>query len=536
MKLTLFTLSLMTGFIIYGQPKSIPQILKSDRTKTSRISVDNTASTTLIPSEFSSDDVTKIALDPDHISIVKIYYIYTAYRKNPRFDQNQLDYDRMQHLKTNFPFLFTDPLIEWEVVEQTGCSDYKNGNSFFHGFVLVHRPNSDTARREEIERLLEVLNNPELDYPEPMLDLIAPQLNLLDTSELIIPENTSTENAIYKKGDYALYQYLQKELYPKGIGEKREDLWVETLVEIDKAGRVGIIQFEGDYPDYITDELSETLRTMEEWNPAKKNGEAISSEVRLSIRVSYSRSVNGMFTREGLKPSFIADTQQNGLISEEEINEREGLAAKSNSVYRGMELLDSTTKLALVMDVTGSMAPNIAAMKRWIEKNHDKVPFTSYSFYNDGDNKPTSQKKKGETGGIYTTLSFEDINETINTAIIAGSGGEISEADIEAILYAIEHDSDCEEILLIGDNYSDIRDISLLKDLNKKVNVLLCSAPKSIRTEYLKLVKETGGFLLLNGVKFSFENIRKGDRITLQSHVYLYNGSEFKLKEVLSNP
>ena len=84
-------------------------------------------------------------------------------------------------------------------------------------------------------------------------------------------------------------------------------------------------------------------------------------------------------------------------------------------------------RYALVMDVTGSMAPNIAAMKRWIEKNASNMDFTSFSFYNDGDGKPTSQKKKGETGGIYMTTSVDEIGQVIEKAVLAGSGGEISE-------------------------------------------------------------------------------------------------------------
>ncbi len=532
MKLTLLFVALLCGLFSISQTNSISEILSQDPIRTEKIKVENSSSTKLIPSKFSNDVLAQSFLDPDNLSVIKVYYIYTAYKRSATFDQKQLDLKRLTNLSKRFPFLFNDPMIEWEVIEQTGCTDYTVGDDFYHGFIIVHRPNDEASRKKEIERLLEVLNDPSKDFPEPQLDPVSPQLEGSISTDTPVNKKPDAP-ATYTDGDYALYQYFQRELHPKSIGEKREDLWVETDLAIDRFGRVGNISYDKDYPVYITDEISETLQTMGPWSPAQLGGSPVASNVKLSIRVSYSGAVNGMFTRDGNKPNFISDTNSTGLISREETEERESSAALSNTVYRGLNVLEKDTRYALVMDVTGSMAPNIAAMKRWIEKNASNMDFTSFSFYNDGDGKPTSQKKKGETGGIYMTTSVDEIGQVIEKAVLAGSGGEISEADIEALLYAIENDPDCEELLLIGDNYSDIRDLSLLKNVSKKVNVLLCAAPTSVRTEYLTLVKSTGGVFILNGVAYSLDKLQKGDRITLQSHVYLFNGTDFKLKEVL---
>ena len=92
----------------------------------------------------------------------------------------------------------------------------------------------------------------------------------------------------------------------------------------------------------------------------------------------------------------------------------EVLAVKSSSVYKGLENLNKGENIALVMDVTGSMSGHIAALMNWIRTNSkDGLPFTSYTFFNDGDKKPKSKKKIGKTGGIYMTTLLEDVQKTI---------------------------------------------------------------------------------------------------------------------------
>src|SRR5690606_34139262 len=113
------------------------------------------------------------------------------------------------------------------------------------------------------------------------------------------------------------------------------------------------------------------------------------------------------------------------------------------------------------------------------------TPFTSFSFFNDGNNAATKNKKIGKTGGIYFTKSISEINKQIKEAMQMGNGGEAPENDIEAILYAIENDNLADEIVLIGDNYSAVRDLELLKEISKPVHVILCAAPKFVRNDYL---------------------------------------------------
>lgn len=513
----------------------IDELVKMKRTKIDRVEASNSSTTTLIPSSFSEEQLKSFPGLRD-LTIVKVYYVYTGFRLNPGFDQHSLDKKRFRKLHDRYPELFIDPLIEWELLEQTSCESPATGSSFFHGFIIVHRPLADSKdREEEVRRLMAFLEDPDSGFDDPALDPVEGQLkNAAETTTTDSKkEEIADRQAEFKAGKFAMYEYLHSNIYSKEVVDKRKDLWVEVDVEVDEYGKIGQLEFkDADQPEYVKDVVSDALKNMPDWNPAISKGQAVSSDVNLSIRVSYSRIVSGMYMRDGVKPAFDEGELPDDLLEqkEKEIKQDRKEALKHSTVYRSMDLLNKDEKYALVMDVTGSMAPHIAALKRWLMSNPEDLAITSYSFYNDGDNKPTIKKKKGETGGIYMTSQLEKTTETIQEAMMNGSGGETSEADIEAVLFAIKMDTLCESVLLVADNYSDIRDFSLLKDVDRKVNVLLCAAPEAIRVEYLTLVKKTGGILLLNGEKVQLDSMKKGDKIVLQNRVYQYTGSGYKLK------
>jgi len=62
------------------------------------------------------------------------------------------------------------------------------------------------------------------------------------------------------------------------------------------------------------------------------------------------------------------------------------------------------------------------------------------------------------------------------------------------------------------------------------VHVLVCAAPKYVRCEYLKIAKDTGGFLFLNGEKIDLSSVQKGEEILIQKVAYKYNGNEFEIQ------
>lgn len=534
-KLTTILL-LLSISIAYGQNSNhIDQIINGKRKQIDRIDPENTSTTAVLYSTFSKELVKNKKLNQEDLTIVKVYYVYTQYRQSKEFDQKALDRKRFLELEEMIPGITGDPLIEWEILEQTECLDYRQGPSYFHGFVLVHRPLPESDNRnEEIKRLMQYLNNEVDTIAEIPLDLIAQKLNKAD-STISTTVKLPDSKASFKDGDYALYQYLQNNMFPSEITTKRHDVWVNVDFRVDPFGRIQNINFKNDStPGYIKDKLSEVLVSMPSWTPAKSDGKDVNSDVSMEIRVSFSRAVNGMYIKDGTRPSFMKEMENSTMIlpkDEKEREERHMKFLKGSTIYKGLNIVPKKEKLAVVMDVTGSMYMHIAALKRWVEFNPDSLQITSYSFFNDGDDKPTREKKKGETGGIYLTTDREKTIGTIETAMLKGGGGERPENDIEAVLYALTIDTLCDAILLIADNYSEIRDLSLLKDVSKPVNVLICEAPKYIRPEYLEVAYKTGGYLLMNGKKFDLKQLQKGDQIQIGVGTYRYDGNFFKMLE-----
>lgn len=531
MKIRLFLFVLvLNSFAIAQNTSRIDQILDKSRKQIDKFEAKNSETAYLISSEFANDIIVSHMSDLSELTVVKIYYVYTKYKQSEQFDQLALDRKRFNQLAELMPELVKDRNIQWEIIEQTGCINYTQGNMFFHGFVLIHRPILSAEKRaEEIRLLMEYVNNPNLDIVEPNLD---PFQTLFPTSEIEGPTRlTLSQKARFKDGEKALYEYLQRNVFPAEISQRRGDQWVKFSFKVDKFGRIGQLEFNDSTPSYMSDKISEVFVTMPEWLPAEIEGATVESTINMELRVSYSRSVNGMYTIDKKRPSFMET--DNGRIAEviEERENREQQAFKGSTIYRGMRTIDKSEKVAIVMDVTGSMYPHIAALKRWLDSNPDSLVVTSYSFFNDGDGKRTSQKKKGETGGIYLTKEKTKVIETIEQAMLGGTGGETSESDMEAILNALKNDSLCDAILLIGDNFSDIRDISLLEDVTKKVNVLICAAPETIRAEYLDVCYKTGGYLIMDGKKYTFNELKRGDLITVNGYKYKFNGKVFEQEE-----
>jgi len=274
---------------------------------------------------------------------------------------------------------------------------------------------------------------------------------------------------------------------------------------------------------------------MPDWYPAVEENKPVESIVNLQIRVSYSGSVKGMYKRDFLRPTFQADEVPIKVKEESTalnlMIDRETIALKVTAVYKGLDQVPSDEKIALVMDVTGSMSMNIAAMKKWITVNIQHMPFSSFTFFNDGDGKATNKKKIGKTGGIYYTQFEKDITDKMKRAMLNGGGGERPENDIEAILYALDNDKACDAVLLIGDNYSEVRDLSLLPRVDKKVYVLPCSAPKAIRDDYLNIARQTGGHLIINGAIQKVDHVQKGDKFFIRGTEYKFDGKKFQLKK-----
>ncbi|MEO0898715.1 MAG: hypothetical protein AAFY71_20050 [Bacteroidota bacterium] len=170
---------------------------------------------------------------------------------------------------------------------------------------------------------------------------------------------------------------------------------------------------------------------------------------------------------------------------------------KDSTVYKVMERHPDWGNMLVVMDWTGSMYKYGAQLVLWhklnMVANHSEVKH--FVFFNDGNKKKAWQKAIGKTGGVYQAKSGE-LEELINTmqyVMKKGNGGDREENDLEALLTGIQYLEGYDEVILIADNKSDVRDIKLLEKIDVPVHIILCDVYGKIHPHYLKIAKQTGG-------------------------------------------
>jgi hypothetical protein len=532
--IVLFIVGSISSVLFSQNTEAVNGILDQTRVRIDQIHPAQSKSTSLIPSAFSKEGISKDGNLKD-LTVLKIYYIYTKYRQSASFNQRALDKKRLTQLNELLPGVLSNPYIDWEIVEQTGCSKPNEGSNYFHGFVLVHQPrSSEEERLREIKELEAFLANPNGKFAKTELDPLMKKLNLEEAPELMAKSEASqsTREAEFAQGPYALHKYLKENVSPIGeITLRRDDEWVKTKIEIDEKGDIIEVTFLGVYKTYIEDEVRSALLNMPNWSPEIKNGDSINSSVNLEIRVSYSRDVNGMYTRNGKKPNFTEYEMmapiESVVLSEEDEQKMEIL--ESSPLYLSLNLLDKGEKVAIVMDVTASMNSNLAGLSWWIYNNTDTLRIPSYTFFNDGDNRKDSKKKIGEIGGIYQTNFAGRVAPTIIEAMYSGNGGDSQENDVEAILYAQQSTPTADAILLIADNNSEVRDMSLLKDVRKKVHVIICGKPLAIRINYLDIAKATGGDIIVNGRRINLNKIGVGGQVQIGNTTYFLKSKGFEI-------
>ena len=164
-------------------------------------------------------------------------------------------------------------------------------------------------------------------------------------------------------------------------------------------------------------------------------------------------------------------------------------------VYKVFDRHPEWKNALVVMDWTGSMYQYGAQAVLWHTTHFDNSGIKNFVFFNDGDNTPDNRKVIGKTGGVYFAQA-KNINRLTNTFYLVskkGKGGDNPENDIEAIIKGINRFENFDELILIADNNSCMRDFSLIANLDVKVNIIVCGARYGINPQYINLAYLTGG-------------------------------------------
>lgn len=123
----------------------------------------------------------------------------------------------------------------------------------------------------------------------------------------------------------------------------------------------------------------------------------------------------------------------------------------------------------IVCDLSGSMLKYSAQLSLWYQLNLQKEKNLQFVFFNDGDSLADEQKKIGETGGIYYTPAkgVDSLNYFVSRVASAGSGGDVAENNMEALIRGVKMAGPYKELVMIVDNRSPVKDIILLKNFHR---------------------------------------------------------------------
>ena len=470
-------------------------------------------------------DKTALSTVKDKV-ILKIELVYTTYRKSEKFDQHGLSRKRLENLFLAAPNCLTQSGIEWVLIAQTGCKSAEEGKNFFHGFVITYRDLPDPVSvKVETNFLREVAAGKIKSYAyDSYLKRETEKLerdSLADVEPVVILPK-------FPHSEQARINYFSKYLnFPP---ESSKPAKIDVQFIISKEGKITKIVFPNSPgPSPYKDEVNDFIKNMPDWTPGTLNGKPSECMVQFSVdfmeRGSVVPSPLEVFATEvppKMKPKLPAYDYNSIKPS-----------PSSNQLTKSLTKMD-WSKATLVCDVTGSMAPFNAQVIEFISnqlKNKLQAP-RQFVFFNDGDNRKDKTKKVGQTGGIYnyTSGNLDSISERMIFAMSKGSGGDLQENNVEALIHALKSYPKTEKLILIADNFASPRDMSLIGSIGIPVHVVVCGGTV-LNEDYLDLAYRTKGALSFNGIDYlDFHTFEDGSTMHIGKTTYILKKGHFVRK------
>lgn len=332
-----------------------------------------------------------------------IEYTYTAFKKDEKFKQDELNVERLNEIYNVLPGLFEQREdVTWKVIRQTGAATEEEAKNLFHGLVIYYR---DAPTAESMKK--------EVDY--------------IKESLTFIKRTGETKSAIVLEVD--------------GSFPVHHDTYTSASEEFN-------------FSDVCTDTVVSTvLKRNKHWN-----------------------------------------------------------------------------EMLICCDLTGSMSPYSAQLFIWHKLNMDKNKVQHFVFFNDGDMTPDSKKITGKTGGIYfsNANNFAELEKTAFNCMLHGGGGDAPENDIEALILALAKYPESKDIILIADNWANMRDYSLLTKVNRPIKIILCGTQLGINEQYLDLARQTKGSVhTIEQDLTNLMDLKEGQEIKIGKHTFIISKGQF---------
>jgi hypothetical protein len=236
-----------------------------------------------------------------------------------------------------------------------------------------------------------------------------------------------------------------------------------------------------------------------------------------------------------LKDFEAANAKQTGSDFEEVKKDHRYFEKKNNTVcavlYRNKAKWESKI---ITTDVTGSMYPYMQQVELWHLLEAMDKKRSDYVFFNDGNRTPDYMKEIGKTGGIFFCLKhhLDSMPTVMFRAMQGGNGGDAPENDIEALISASSVAPAGTELILVADNLSPVKDISLLTNINRPVRVILCGMNGWVNPDYLLIAYKTKGSIhTIEEDIYNLSMLNEGETTIIKGSIYKFSGGRFFLLE-----
>jgi hypothetical protein len=194
-----------------------------------------------------------------------------------------------------------------------------------------------------------------------------------------------------------------------------------------------------------------------------------------------------------------------------------------STVYKTLDRNYHWQNMLIINDWTASMYQYGSQAVLWhqaqLDKGFNKV--SRFAFFNDGDH----LKKIAKSKGIYFAKP-DNINQILRLMQKVqknGNGGDTPEKYMEALLTSIDKTKSYNELILIADNKSPVKDIKRLKELHIPVRIIICGLKKgqAIRHDYLQIASYTSGSIhTIEEDVYNLSEIKEGQRLQIMDIEY----------------
>lgn len=515
-RFSLFLISLILLNSAFSQNSFSEHIISSSHEIfTEQYQLDTSRTFVVINSKFGEDELAKVDLSSARIT--GIDYVSTKHQSSVSFSQYELDRSRINALVRSNYFLKSYDYLSWNFYRQTGCDNSWDCKNYFHGFVIYYTPQPTKESMDaEIADLLDF--SEEMDFHAKESDSLA----------VIYTQIYSTHEP--KLNSQRSFVASWKKRRKKKIKLKEP---VDFEGEIGKNGRLKSIHI----PKVVGRQHEMFVRYFRRsvtWQAPKvgnwKSGAKVKGKISFPINENSITITCYDFEYDTTHLDSLGIFDEN-LVGYKSFKYFPFLIKRFNPKVVSSVLERNKTKwnnLSLVIDVTGSMSPYNKGMLLWL-KLSVLNEVKSVTFFNDGDDR--IRKPIDRTRGIYSVRSndFQKISETMIHAMRQGGGGDCPENNFEALLSAQKQCPQCEDFVMVADNYAFPRDQVLLSKFKGKLKLIVCGADYGINPKYLDLARRYRFSIHTMERDISnLMNMHEGQSITIDGIEYTIVGGKFK--------